>query len=172
MSAEVPVQADVVNFEGEQRRASGSTRRPRRRSDAAPIAVRQTRTQSSAPVSKRQATSVRLSAEDEAMLDAARGSKSRSHFIIDAIRRQVLSDGGVEIPTSLGIADGVYAATVHDDVVALANHLAALEFVVLRMLGRLPQDPDAEQLRLMFADARQAIRITAGSPADRGVLAS
>jgi hypothetical protein len=172
MSAGMTVQADVVNFEGEQRRAPGSTRRPRRQSDAAPIAARQTRTQSSAPISKRQATSVRLSAEDEAILDAARGPMSRSHFIISAIRRQVLNDGGAQIPTSLGIADGVYAATVHDDVVALANHLVALEYVVLRLLGRLPQDRDAEHLRLLLADARQSIRIAAGSPADRGALSS
>jgi hypothetical protein len=172
MSAGVTVQTDVVNFEAVQKARTAASARRRLRVDGAPSCARQKRTQSTSPVSKRQATSVRLSPEDEAMLDGARGAKSRSHFIIDAIRQQVMNMGGHHIPASLGIADRVYGATVHDDVVALANQLAALEYLLLQVLDRVPGDRDAEQLRLMLADSRHLLRVAAGHPAERGSLPS
>lgn len=99
------------------------------------------------------------------MLDAARGPKSRSHFIIDAIRQQSMCIG-VHIPTSLGIADGFYGATVHDDVVDLANQLAALEYLAMHLLDRLPKGRDSDDLKLRLIDARLLLNKLAGQPVE------
>lgn len=80
-----------------------------------------------------------------------------------------MDTGNVPLPPSLGIADGIHGATVHDDVAALANRLAALEYVVFKALDRLPPDRDADDLRLRLTDARQLLCKVAGQPFTRDV---
>ena len=160
---------DVVNFDGVQAappETSGATSKrsqPKSRSRRPPT-KKQQRTQSSPSVSKRPPTSVRLSVEDALALDAVRGSLSKTHYITTALRERMAKDGGAKFPTSLGVADGVHGATIHDDVVALANQLAAFEFLALRALDRLPQGREADELRKYFDDARRLLCKAAGKP--------
>lgn len=169
MTERMTKKKDVVNFDGVQAappETSGAASKrsvPKSRSRLQPT-KKQQRTQSSPSVSKRVPISVRLSVEDRLALDAVRGPLSRSHYIITALREHMAREGDAKCPTSLGVADGIYGATIHDDVVALANQLAAFEFLALRALDRLPQDREADELRKYFDDARRLLCKSAGKP--------
>jgi hypothetical protein len=173
---------DVVNFDAVQsdgyREASTMKRSSKKTPDRANFseaqshAEAQRRTQSSPPARKRSPTSVRLSAEDELALDALRGPLSRSHYIVKALQERMAREGGQSLPTSLGIADGIYGATIHDDVVALANHLTVFEFAALRVLDGLPDGREAGDLRKYVEDARRLLWRVSGKPFERGEILS
>jgi hypothetical protein len=70
------------------------------------------------------------------------------------------SDGGVGAPRSIGIADGVYAATIRDDVVSLANDLAQLGFAVAMLERRLTRRRRAHTRELIAQAIERLQRIS------------
>ncbi|WP_140628368.1 CopG family transcriptional regulator [Methylibium rhizosphaerae] len=107
-------------------------------------------------------TSVHLTAEESAALmsEAKRRNVSRSALIRQAIQRLLGGEAGVA-PPSLGIADGIYPSTIHDDVVTLANLVVGLGYVVETLEGRISRHRRAEA-RAQLADAIEQIQRIAG----------
>ena len=95
-------------------------------------------------------TSVRLH-EDELKavkaMAAAQGARSVSDVIQRAVRDFVSRNGEFSAPCSLGVVEGVYGATINDDVVALANQLRLLEFALFRATDQLPHGDQTSELR-------------------------
>jgi hypothetical protein len=76
-------------------------------------------------------TSVALTVDEcnALKLMAIKRKVSKSDLLRHGVRHVLASDPNIA-PPSIGIVDGVYGATIHDDVVALANSLASLSYVV------------------------------------------
>lgn len=110
--------------------------------------------------------SFRLTKEESqalAQCAAVKGKRSKSQAIRMAIKQFVARNGHVQVPASLGVVDDVYPATIHDDVVELANQLRGLEFLLHSFTDRLPPSEDAEQLQLLLKDAETTLERIAGS---------
>lgn len=95
------------------------------------------------------------------------GKRSLSHVMRLAIQAYVTKSGSVQVPASLGVVDGIYSATIHDDVVELANQLCDLEFLLFNAMKSLNQSPETEQLLLQMEDARALLDRIAGCAARR-----
>jgi hypothetical protein len=109
--------------------------------------------------------SARLTKEENEALKtsaAVLGKRSKSQAIRIAVQQYVARNGSVQVPASLGVVDGIYQATMHDDVVELANQLRALEFALLTIAGQLAPSPEADQLHLMLGDASKTLEKIAG----------
>jgi hypothetical protein len=86
-----------------------------------------------------------------------------SAYVRDVIRREIATDGTVAASASIGIADGVYAATIRDDVVALANDLVQLGFAVA-MLERRVTRRRRIHTRALIAQALERLQRVTGVP--------
>lgn len=109
--------------------------------------------------------SARLSREENDALDASAavvGKRSKSEVIRKAIQEYLAQHGKVQVPVSLGVVDGIYQATIHDDVVELANQLRALEFAMRTIVDHLEPSPETEKLRLLLRDANKTLEKIAG----------
>jgi hypothetical protein len=109
--------------------------------------------------------STRLTKEENKALRACAavlGKRSKSQAIRIAIQQYVARNGQVQAPLSLGVVDGIYQATIHDDVVELANQLRTLEFALLNIADQLAPSPEADQLQLMLGDASKTLERIAG----------
>ena len=109
--------------------------------------------------------SARLTKDEFKALEASAavlGKRSKSQAIRIAIQQYVARNGQVQVPVSLGVVDGIYQATIHDDVVELANQLRILEFALLNIASQLAPSPDADQLHLMLGDASKTLEKIAG----------
>ena len=72
-------------------------------------------------------------------------------------------DGGESIPPTVGIVDGIYPATIHDDVVTLSNLVIALGFVVETLDGYASRNRKLEA-RAQLKDVLEQLRKIAGRP--------
>lgn len=109
--------------------------------------------------------SARLSREENDALEASAavlGKRSKSEVIRNAIQQYVARNGSVQVPASLGVVDGIYQASIHDDVVELANQLRALEFALRSIAGQITPCPQTDQLNLMLGDASKTLEKIAG----------
>lgn len=109
--------------------------------------------------------SARLTKEEFKALEAnaaVLGKRSKSEVIRKAIQQFVARNGSVQVPASLGVVDGIYQATIHDDVVELSNQLRALEFALLRIVDRLEPSPDTDELHRFLGDASKTLEKIAG----------
>lgn len=77
-------------------------------------------------------TSIRLTEVELAVVKALalKRKQSASELIRLAIQRHLGRQGKVKIPPTIGIVNGVYPATIHDDVVTLANLTVELGFML------------------------------------------
>lgn len=110
--------------------------------------------------------SFRLTKEESqalAQCAAVKGKRSKSQAIRMAIQQFVARNGQVQVPASLGVVDDFYPATIHDDVVELANQLRGLEFLLHSFADRLPPSEDSEQLQLLLKDAETTLERIAGA---------
>lgn len=106
--------------------------------------------------------SARLSREENDALEASAavlGKRSKSEVIRKAIQQYLAQHGNVQVPTSLGVVDGIYQATIYDDVVKLANQLRALEFASRKIADQLETSPETPHLRHPNADGRNESRL-------------
>ena len=109
--------------------------------------------------------SARLSREEDDALEACAavlGKRSKSEVIRKAVQQFVARNGSVQVPASLGVVDGIYQATIHDDVVELANQLWALKFAMLGIVDRLAPSPDTDELHRLLGDASKTLEKIAG----------
>ena len=90
------------------------------------------------------------------------GKRSKSEAIRIAIQQYVARNGRVQVPVSLGVVDGIYQATIADDVVELANQLRTLEFALLSIAGQLAPSSQTDQLQRMLGDASKTLEKIAG----------
>lgn len=107
------------------------------------------------------ATSVSLTADEKIALKALaeRRHVSSSDLLRQGLRKVLAEDPGTA-PPSIGILDGVYGTTIRDDVVALANALIALGFVV-GVLDHHMTRRRREHARAVLADTmRQLQKLT------------
>lgn len=117
-------------------------------------------------------TSVRLA---PSYLDALKahkaqhGTRSISEIIQRAIRDYVFNNGSCSAPKSLGVVDGVYGATIHDDVVELANLLRRLEFSLLKVTDLLPTSNESKEIKDRLTDASIALDGIAGRIVYKGM---
>lgn len=88
--------------------------------------------------------------------------RSLSNAIRLAIQQYVAQNGLVQVPASIGVVDRIYGATVHHDVVKLANLLRGLEFVLRHTLDELQPSTRTDKLKLMLADAEKTLEQIAG----------
>ena len=108
------------------------------------------------------ATSVSLTEDEKAALKAL--AEKRHVSSSDLLRqglRKVLAEDPAVAPPSIGILDGVYGATIRDDVVALANALVALGFVV-GVLEHHMTRRRREHARAMLADTMGLLQRVTG----------
>lgn len=77
-------------------------------------------------------TSVSLTLEEKSALTALAKKRnvSLSHLLRAMAQKALAEDSDEAIPSTVGIVDGIYPATIHDDVVTLSNQVIALGFVV------------------------------------------
>lgn len=77
-------------------------------------------------------TSVAMTSEEKNALASMsdRMNISKSDLIRRGIRMLLGSQSKKFIPASIGVVDGVYSATVHDDIVELSNMLSKLAYAV------------------------------------------
>lgn len=104
--------------------------------------------------------SFRLTAEGAHALNQhvrLNGKRSKSHVIRLAVEQYVARSGLLQVPTSIGVVDGIYGATVHDDVVELANLLQALNFAVLNVAATIESTPEVNALHSMLNDAHEKL---------------
>lgn len=114
---------------------------------------------------KKMSASLRLSAEELAAIRSApgvSGKRSVSEFIRQAIRERIANINHAQIPESVGVVDGIYRATIKDDVVELANRLRALEFALLNACDELASSAKVDELKRMLADEDAALERIAG----------
>lgn len=156
--------------------ALGGTRPPRKKRTL--VADRTPRSPSviSAPrnPSRPPPTSVRLHEDELAALKsmaAGGGARSVSDLVQRAVRDYVSANGGFTAPGSLGVVDGVYGATMHDDIVELANLLRMLEFGLLRIMDLLQPSKETSELRRTLEDADRTLTRMAGRVAYRPKIA-
>jgi len=64
--------------------------------------------------------------------------------------QKVLAQDRDVVPPSIGIVNGIYPATINDDVVALSNAVVALGYVVALLEGHLSRP---RRLRIVFSNA-------------------
>jgi hypothetical protein len=107
-------------------------------------------------------TSVKLSPDEIEALAAlkAKTGLSQSAALRLGLQR-ILAEGTHGVPPSLGIADGIYAPTLHDDVVTLSNLVIALGYVVQTLDGRVTRSRRSEA-RDQLADVMAQLQRIAG----------
>jgi len=76
-------------------------------------------------------TSVGLTVDEKTALDtlATKTKRSRSALMRLGIQK-ILAEHQDVVPPSIGIVDGIYPASIHDDVASLSNAVVALGYVV------------------------------------------
>lgn len=145
--------------------AQGTTVPKKRKSRNRKAKVRKGRIISAPRDKPEMPVSARLTREEHDALKAsvAAGEKrSKSQVIRFAIQEYVARNGKVQVPASLGVVDGIYQATIHDDVVELANQLRALEFALLHIADQHAPSPQTDQLQLLLGDASKTLEKIAG----------
>lgn len=97
-------------------------------------------------------TSVRLSADEAQSLKALAKHRQRSasQLVRKAVQEYLARQGDLEIPPSIGVIDGVYPATMHDDVVELSNMFVTLGFAVRSFEQSRMTQHRRRQLRAML----------------------
>lgn len=109
--------------------------------------------------------SARLTKEENEALKACAamlGKRSKSQAIRIAIQQYVARNGLIQAPLSLGVVDGIYPATIHHDVVELANQLRMLEFALLKMADQFAPTPLPKELLRKLDDASKTLESIAG----------
>lgn len=109
--------------------------------------------------------STRLTKEENEALKACAavlGKRSKSQAIRIAIQQYVARNGLIQAPLSLGVVDGIYPATIHHDVVELANQLRMLEFALLKIADQFAPTPLPKELLRKLDDASKTLESIAG----------
>lgn len=110
-------------------------------------------------------TSVSLTLEEKSTLTALAKKRnvSLSHLLRTMAQKALAEDGGEAIPPTVGIVDGIYPATIHDDVVTLSNLVIALGFVVETLDGHASRNRRLEA-RGQLKDVLEQLRKITGRP--------
>lgn len=110
-------------------------------------------------------TSVSLTLEEKSALTALAKKRnvSLSHLLRTMAQKVLAEDGGKTIPASVGIVDGIYPATIHDDVVTLSNMVVALGFVVETLDGHASRNRRLEA-RAQLKDVLEQLQNITGRP--------
>lgn len=110
-------------------------------------------------------TSVSLTLEEKSALTALAKKRnvSLSHLLRAMAQKALAEDGGESILPTVGIVDGIYPATIHDDVVTLSNLVIALGFVVETLDGYASRNRKLEA-RAQLKDVLEQLRKIAGRP--------
>nr|WP_315186469.1 hypothetical protein [uncultured Albidiferax sp.] len=106
-----------------------------------------------------------MTAEEKSALAALAKKRnvSLSHLLRTMAQKALAEDGGEAIPSTVGIVDGIYPATIHDDVVALSNIVIALGFVVETLDGHVSRNRRLEA-RAQLTDVLEQLQKIAGGP--------
>ena len=106
------------------------------------------------------ATSVCITPDEKLALKAlmAKTHMSGSDLLRQGLQK-VLSEDRHVVPPSIGIVNGIYPATINDDVVALSNAVVALGYVVELLEGQLSRPRRLEARKQLAETIRQLQRI-------------
>ena len=94
---------------------------------------------------------------------AKKRNVSLSHLLRAMAQKALAEDSDEAIPSTVGIVDGIYPATIHDDVVTLSNQVIALGFVVETLDGYASRNRKLEA-RAQLKDVLEQLRKIAGRP--------
>lgn len=110
-------------------------------------------------------TSVSLTLEEKSALTALAKKRnvSLSHLLRTMAQKALAEDGGEAIPPTVGIVDGIYPATIHDDVVTLSNMVVALGFVVETLDGHASRNRRLKA-RAQLKDVLEQLQNITGRP--------
>jgi hypothetical protein len=111
------------------------------------------------------ATSVSLPQDelDHARKAAYRRNMTFSAYVRDVLRKAMSGETNVAAPKTIGITDNVYAPTIRDDVVVLANQLTQLAFAVAMLERRLTRRRRVHT-RALIAQAVEQLQRISGVP--------
>ena len=109
-------------------------------------------------------TSVCITPDEKLALKAlmAKTHKSGSVLLREGLQKVLAEDRDV-VPPSIGIVNGIYPATINDDVVALSNAVVALGYVVALLEGHLSR-PRRLQARAQLSETIAQLESIAGRP--------
>ncbi|GKS85502.1 hypothetical protein AVMA1855_15140 [Acidovorax sp. SUPP1855] len=104
-----------------------------------------------------------LTLEEKSALTALAKKRnvSLSHLLRAMAQKALAEDGS--IPPTVGIVDGIYPATIHDDVVTLSNLVIALGFVVETLDGYASRNRKLEA-RAQLKDVLEQLQKITGRP--------